>query len=111
MLTRNRQAAVSSDDDSDIERRQRRRPNRNDQDSESDADDGRQSAAEMDVDEGSTADGLMAKRLVRYALACEYSRITIRRDGIREKGLRPASSPAQGGSLTLGSAGRQGPRL
>ena len=28
----------------------------------------------------------LIKNLVRYALACEYSRTPIRRDGIREKG-------------------------
>jgi hypothetical protein len=28
----------------------------------------------------------LIKSLVRYALACEYSRTSIRRDGIREKG-------------------------
>lgn len=34
----------------------------------------------------------LIKNLVRYALACEYSRTPIRRDGIREKGTkdRPA---------------------
>jgi hypothetical protein len=29
----------------------------------------------------------LVKKLVRYALACEYSRTPIRRDGIREKGM------------------------
>ncbi len=29
----------------------------------------------------------MVKNLVRYALACEYSRTPIRRDGIRDKGI------------------------
>lgn len=29
----------------------------------------------------------LIKNLVRYALACEYSRTPIRRDGIREKGI------------------------
>jgi hypothetical protein len=28
----------------------------------------------------------LVKKLVRYALACEYSRFPIRRDGIRDKG-------------------------
>ena len=38
---------------------------------------------------GGTNQGLLAqlvKSLVRYALACEHSRIPIRRDAIREKG-------------------------
>jgi hypothetical protein len=29
----------------------------------------------------------LIKNLVRYALACEYSRTPIRRDGIKEKGI------------------------
>lgn len=29
----------------------------------------------------------LVKRLVRYALACEYSRTPIRREGIKEKGV------------------------
>ncbi|KAH7037637.1 MAGE family-domain-containing protein [Microdochium trichocladiopsis] len=34
-----------------------------------------------------TADDQLVKKLVRYALACEYARLPIRRDGIREKVL------------------------
>ena len=30
----------------------------------------------------------LIKNLVRYALACEYSRTPIRRDGIKDKGTR-----------------------
>lgn len=33
-----------------------------------------------------TADDQLVKKLVRYALACEYARLPIRRDGIRDKG-------------------------
>lgn len=29
----------------------------------------------------------LIKKLVRYALACEFSRTPIRRDGIKEKGM------------------------
>jgi len=29
----------------------------------------------------------LIKKMVRYALACEYSRTPIRRDGIKEKGM------------------------
>jgi MAGE family len=32
----------------------------------------------------------LIKKLVRYALACEYSRTPIRRDGVKEKGTRRA---------------------
>lgn len=42
----------------------------------------------MDVDDraGEGADDLMAKKLIRYAISCEYSRTPIRRDGIKERG-------------------------
>jgi hypothetical protein len=46
-----------------------------------------------DADTGAAAgdvDGSMeqlAKKLVRYALACEFGRVPIRREGIREKGM------------------------
>lgn len=36
----------------------------------------------------SSADDQMAKKLVRYAISCEYSRTAIRRDGIKERGRR-----------------------
>jgi len=29
----------------------------------------------------------LVKKMIRYALACEYSRTPIRRDGIKEKGM------------------------
>lgn len=35
----------------------------------------------------SSADDELAKKLVRYAISCEYSRTAIRRDGIKERGL------------------------
>lgn len=41
---------------------------------------------EVDEEENESQDQLV-KKLVRYALACEYSRLPIKRDGIREKGL------------------------
>ncbi len=45
-----------------------------------DFDDGEADSASQDL----TAQ--LVKRLVRYAIACEYSRLPIRREGIREKG-------------------------
>ena len=56
-----------------------------------DFDDGEAGSASQDL----TAQ--LVKRLVRYAIACEYSRLPIRREGIREKGScdrRPASPPS-----------------
>lgn len=35
----------------------------------------------------SSVDDQMAKKLVRYAISCEYSRTPIRRDGIKERGI------------------------
>lgn len=45
----------------------------------------------MDEDEpqpdgAESAEGQLIKKLVRYALACDFSRTPIRRDGIKEKG-------------------------
>lgn len=33
-----------------------------------------------------TADEQLAKKLIRYAMACDFARVAIRRDGIKEKG-------------------------
>lgn len=46
----------------------------------------------MDDDDSRTETSQLIKNLVRYALACEYSRTPIRRDGIREKGTKPVAS-------------------
>jgi len=40
---------------------------------------------EMEINEEESQDQLV-KKFVRYALACEYSRVPIKREGIREKG-------------------------
>lgn len=42
--------------------------------------------ASEDEDPNRAADEQLAKKLVRYALSCEYSRTPIRRDGIKERG-------------------------
>jgi hypothetical protein len=77
-------ASTQVEEDSDEEDRPQQRQNRNKSDDEADADDG----DDMDLDDhqGQSADDQMAKKLVRYALSCEYSRTTIKRDGIRERG-------------------------
>ena len=44
----------------------------------------------MDVDDapvGQSLHGQLAKKLIRYAMACEYSRTVIRREGIKERGM------------------------
>ncbi|KAJ0165438.1 hypothetical protein CTA2_11259 [Colletotrichum tanaceti] len=43
------------------------------------------------VDAAVSAEDQLAKKLVRYALACEFSRTPIRRDGIKERALKSGS--------------------
>jgi hypothetical protein len=40
----------------------------------------------MDVDEEADSQDQVVKKLVRYALACEFQRLPIKRIGITEKG-------------------------
>lgn len=83
---------MEEESDSDDTPRQapnrRRRANSNDEASD-DADETIIAVA----GEGATSQDQVVKKLVRYALACEYSRTTIKRDAIREKGVW--SSPLQ----------------
>lgn len=39
-----------------------------------------------------SGDAQLIKKMVRYALACEFSRTVIRRDGIKDKGQNGISS-------------------
>lgn len=70
----------------DVRPRQRRRNSLDDQENEDDLDDEERDDEEMNQHPGRSADEQMAKKLVRYAISCEYSRTTIRRDGIKERG-------------------------
>ncbi|OTB07303.1 hypothetical protein M426DRAFT_317989 [Hypoxylon sp. CI-4A] len=81
-----RRRRTGNHDDAD-ESRRRRQSRRNNESDESEASDEDQDG---DVDMGRTSDGAedqLVKKLVRYALACEYARIPIKRDGIRDKVL------------------------
>lgn len=53
-------------------------------------DEGDEESGDDDMDMGGeatqSADDQLAKKLVRYAISCEYSRVPIRRDGIKERG-------------------------
>ncbi|KAI0454082.1 MAGE protein [Xylaria acuta] len=76
------------DEDNTRHRRQTKRaPESDDEPDPSDNDD------EQDIDMAGpagadgTSDDQLVKKLVRYALACEYARIPIKRDGIRDKVL------------------------
>ncbi|KAI1417142.1 MAGE-domain-containing protein [Hypoxylon sp. FL1857] len=81
-----RRRRTANHDEAD-ESRRRRQSRRNNEFDESDASEGDQDGdADMKRDGDGTEDQLV-KKLVRYALACEYARIPIRRDGIREKVL------------------------
>ncbi|KAH6697443.1 MAGE family-domain-containing protein [Plectosphaerella plurivora] len=68
------------DDDEDEAARPRRRPAL-DSDEERDMEHG------MPMDSEPTVDDQLAKKLIRYAMACDYARVAIRRDGIKDKVL------------------------
>ncbi|KAJ9155429.1 Non-structural maintenance of chromosome element 3 [Pleurostoma richardsiae] len=97
-----RAAAEVEDEQSEQEQRprQKRRRDAEEEDSETEAgeqdDDENTPSDEEDQDQDQEMDGaqrdesehaVLVKKLVRYALACEYSRTAIRRDGIKEKVL------------------------
>ncbi|KAI5917524.1 MAGE family-domain-containing protein [Camillea tinctor] len=81
MQTQKRRRTTNQDeDDQAARRRQSRRNNDSNDDSEPSDDDHDRSAADG-------TESQLIKKLVRYALACEYARIPIKRDGIRDKVL------------------------
>lgn len=70
----------------------------------------------MDVDDqaGNSADDQLAKKLVRYAISCEYSRTPIRRDGIKERGMGSSNFTTTACADTgqvLGNQGRSFKRI
>lgn len=69
------------------EPRRSRQSRRNNEPEESEASEGDQDG-DVDMErEGDATEDQLVKKLVRYALACEYARIPIKRDGIRDKVL------------------------
>ncbi|KAF5648309.1 non-structural maintenance of chromosome element 3 [Fusarium sp. NRRL 52700] len=80
---RRRRSAQDEGSEEDVRPRQR---NRADSEGENEQE---ASDAEMDEDHHHTqsADDQLVKKLVRYVISCEYSRTTIRRDGIKERVL------------------------
>ena len=56
------------------------------EDEQEDDDDDEDGENNMDIDAGEDSHDQLVKKLVRYALACEYQRMPIRRAGISEKG-------------------------
>ena len=90
---RRRPANGNGDDDNGHgEGISRRRQSRRDHHSEPSDDDDQDEDEDVDMDEadttraGGTEEQQLVAKLVRYALACEYARIPIKRDGIRDKG-------------------------
>ncbi|KAI0431773.1 MAGE protein [Xylaria sp. FL1042] len=86
---RRRTGHNEEEDDNPRHRRQQRRAPESDDGSDDSGNDDEQEDIDMDRPAGadSTSDDQLVKKLVRYALACEYARIPIRRDGIRDKVL------------------------
>ncbi|KAI1392229.1 MAGE-domain-containing protein [Hypoxylon trugodes] len=69
------------------EHRRRRQSRRNNESDNSEASEDDQDG-DVDMEKaGNGTEDQLVKKLVRYALACEYARIPIRRDGIRDKVL------------------------
>ncbi|KAI3398589.1 hypothetical protein diail_8937 [Diaporthe ilicicola] len=78
------------DDDADEEQRPRQRQRRDEPESDDDveeADEADEADEGQDGEQAESADGQLIKKLVRYAMACDFSRAPIRRDGIKEKVL------------------------
>ncbi|KAI1325674.1 MAGE-domain-containing protein [Xylariaceae sp. FL0255] len=82
-----RRRAAGDDDEPPRQQQRRRRVEDEDDDDDSDAaEDENNEDVDMDRSNAESADvRQLVQKLVRYALACEYARIIIRRDGIREK--------------------------
>ncbi|KYK59870.1 MAGE protein [Drechmeria coniospora] len=80
-----RRRRPAEDEESEEDAPPRQRQNRGHSDDEPDYDSG--DGVDVDGDRNHNADNQLAKKLVRYALSCEYSRTAIRRDGIKERVL------------------------
>jgi hypothetical protein len=78
------QEVEEDEEEQPTQRTQRGRPRApvSDDDSEEEAEDG----DETNVDATEDSQDQAVKKLVRYALACEFQRMVIRRTGIAEKG-------------------------
>jgi hypothetical protein len=87
------EAASQNDAPRNTQRRRRNAPVESDD--EDDTQNGANDSTMLDGDvDGGAAGGdvdgsreQLVKKLVRYALACEFGRVPIRREGIREKGM------------------------
>ncbi|CAJ2503901.1 Uu.00g112950.m01.CDS01 [Anthostomella pinea] len=84
-----RRRTGNHDDENDTRRRRQSRKNNQSDDDDDDELSDKEQDGDVDL-KPAAADGTgdqLVKKLVRYALACEYARVPIKRDGIRDKVL------------------------
>lgn len=81
--TQRRRKTGNNDNANEARRRRQSRHKHESDDSEASEED---QDGDVDMERTGDADDQLVKKLVRYALACEYARIPIKRDGIRDKG-------------------------
>ncbi|KAI1648881.1 MAGE-domain-containing protein [Daldinia loculata] len=82
--TQRRRKTGNNDNANEARRRRQSRHKHESDDSEASEED---QDGDVDMERTGDADDQLVKKLVRYALACEYARIPIKRDGIRDKVL------------------------
>ncbi|KAI0870221.1 MAGE protein [Hypoxylon argillaceum] len=86
--TGHRGGEEEEEEDTSRSRRQvKRGPDSDDGSDSSENEDGRDIDMDRAAGADSTSDDQLVKKLVRYALACEYARMPIKRDGIRDQVL------------------------
>lgn len=100
--TGHRGGEEEEEEDTSRSRRQvKRGPDSDDGSDSSENEDGRDIDMDRAAGADSTSDDQLVKKLVRYALACEYARIPIKRDGIRDQGDQAQCRPWRDCSLTV----------
>ncbi|XDG07943.1 hypothetical protein ABKA04_007558 [Annulohypoxylon sp. FPYF3050] len=83
-----RRRKTANHDESDEPRRRRQSRRNNEWDDSEPSEDDQDGDGDVDMERtGDGAEDQLMKKLVRYALACEYARVPIKRDGIRDKVL------------------------
>ncbi|KAL6410299.1 Non-structural maintenance of chromosome element 3 [Ilyonectria robusta] len=98
-----RRRRPAEDDESEEDARPPQRRHRVDSDAEPE-EEASDDDTDMDAHPGQSADDQLAKKLIRYAISCEYSRTVIRRDGIKERGERKQDSATEVPSNTSRSS-------
>lgn len=80
---------MADDGDDDDNMNQTQRPGSDSAAEEEEEEEEANDTMDLDQRPGVSFEDQLAKKLVRYALSCEFSRTPIRRQGIREKGEVP----------------------